>query len=368
MTSSKFIPLFSFVFTGIAFNEAFSFDDTHSNPGLRKSAFPKPVLKMHRPNTDQEEETKKNITEKEEKKEEKQEQKQEQKKNEKKEDKKEEKKEQKKDEKKEDKKDEKKEDKKEEKKEQKKDEKKDEKKEAQAVKANQQPQGIKPWTITIKPLSVNFSAVTFGMSKKSLRVNDSDIDPYRSSFGYLTSRSQRAAVGYDLELGLMLTSNIEIFTNLGFSYERPFEKVSFFLPGTPNAFSVDFKARRSFEVSLGGRYYWNLDNRWYPFVGLMGTGIIQEPIKSEAFRGGPPNYISLGNFTFLDRTTLWGGAIQGGADYHFTENVSLSFSMSLRYTPRTSRKSIVINGSQLSSRENRSLWSLPTIVSLKFLV
>jgi outer membrane protein W len=215
---------------------------------------------------------------------------------------------------------------------------------------------------------VNFSAVTFGMTKKNLRVNDFDVDPYRSSFGYLTSRSERAGVGYDLELGLMLTNNIEVFTNLGFSYERPFEKLILVRPPF-NPLYFDFKARRSFEVSLGGRYYWNLDNRWYPFVGIMGTGIIQEPIKSEAFsKPNRVNYISLRNFTLLDRTMLWGGAIQGGADYQFTQNVSLSFSVSLRYTPRTSRKSIVVNGFQLSSRENRSLWSLPAIVSLKFLI
>jgi outer membrane protein W len=224
----------------------------------------------------------------------------------------------------------------------------------------------KPWTITVKPLSVNFSAVTFGMTKKKLRVNQFDVDSHRSSFGYLANRSERAGVGYDLELGLMVTKNIEVFTILGFSYERPFEKVTMLSPSFNLSF--DFKVRRSFELSLGGRYYWDLQNRWSPFVGIMGTGIFQEPIKSEAFTGTAPNYKSIGNFTFIDRTTMWGGAIQGGADYQFTKKVLLSLSVSLRYTPRTSHKTIVVNGLTASSRENRSLWSLPVLVSLKFLI
>jgi hypothetical protein len=129
-------------------------------------------------------------------------------------------------------------------------------------------EGRKPGTITIKPLAVNFSSLTFGMRKKSQLINGYPIDPYRGSFACLSNRGESIGTAYDLELGIMATENIEAFTILGVSYERPFAKVSVVVqPGTTLAF--DFNPRRSFEASVGGRYYWNTQKPWFPFVGFM---------------------------------------------------------------------------------------------------
>lgn len=224
----------------------------------------------------------------------------------------------------------------------------------------------KPGTITIKPLAVNFSSLTFGMRKKSQLINGYPIDPYRSSFACLSNRGESIGTAYDLELGVMATTNIEAFTILGVSYERPFSKVSVVIqPGTTLAF--DFNPRRSFEASLGGRYYWNTQKPWFPFVGLMGTVRFQDSISATVFNStnNATVYSLLERLTLQKRKTLWGGTLQAGADYQFNDLVSLTLSVSLQYTPRASISYSSIGNRQIRCQDNRNLWNLPVVAALK---
>jgi hypothetical protein len=235
------------------------------------------------------------------------------------------------------------------------------------------PDDRKACSITIKPLIVNFTALTVGMSKKNQKINGIDINAYHSSFGFLMNRSERAGVGYDLELGIMTTRNIEIFTILGISRENPFEKVvvmypPFTPPFTFTNVAFDFKSRKNFEASLGSRYYWNTQKPWFPFIGIMGTATFQGPVKAQVFRiidPFQPTYSPIGPLTLQGRKVLWGGTIHLGADYQFNKYISLTLSAGLRYTPRPGITVSSIGGIPITFRDNQSIWNFPMLASLK---
>ena len=226
----------------------------------------------------------------------------------------------------------------------------------------------KPGTITLKPLTVNFGALTFGIKRKSQLINGFTIDPYKSSFACLSNRGDAIGTSYDLELGVMVTSNIEAFTILGVDYQRPFTKIT--ISNNPanrnDNFLYEFKDRRNYNFSLGGRYYWNTQKPWFPFVGLMGTATFQDSVRADVFRVLNATTPPLGPLTLQRRKTLWGGTFQAGADYQFTDLVSLTLVVALQYTPRVSMSSSSIGGKQITCRDNRNLWSLPLMATLKF--
>ncbi|MBX9805303.1 MAG: hypothetical protein K2Y18_06080 [Alphaproteobacteria bacterium] len=239
------------------------------------------------------------------------------------------------------------------------------------------PDDRKAGTITIKPLTVNLTALTFGMSSKHQKLNGFPIDAYRCPFGFMANRTERNGAGYDLELGVMATKEIELFTILSFSHETGTDKVNVMnapyfapLPGIiVTNMAYDFDSRNNYEISLGSRYYWNTQKPWFPFVGIFGTATFQGSVRAKVYNvipGGFLNeYAPLGRFTLQSRKTLWGGTFQFGADYQFNKWVSLTLCAGLRYTPRPGITLTTINNTPISFRDNQSIWSLPVLVALK---
>ena len=232
----------------------------------------------------------------------------------------------------------------------------------------------RPGMVTIKPLIVNFSGITVGMKHKSQLINGITIDPFQSAMGRFTNQAQATGRSYDLELGVMLSNNIEAFVIAGFEYQRGFNKLSVAnfiqVPFNPNNnFFYDFQSRTNYSFSLGGRYYWNTKKPWYPFVGLMGTVIRQAPIRAKAFLdvGFPiPVYAPIGSITLQDRKNLLGGTLQVGADYQFTDLISITFAAGVQYTQRTPLTYTSLNGQVITCRDNRNFWSFPFMAALKF--
>lgn len=198
-------------------------------------------------------------------------------------------------------------------------------------------------------------------------INGIATDPYRTSFGYLSNQGDGATVAYDFELGIMATSNIEVFTIIGVSYEHPFSDVLLPLSdGSRRTLAFNFKPRWNSQVSLGGRYYWNTEKPWFPFVGFMGTVRFQGNVKSDVLNATTPtNRSFIGPLTLQGRKTLWGGTLQAGADYQFTKWLSLSLSLGLQYTSRSNVTVTSIDGREIRTRSNRNVITVPVVASLK---
>jgi hypothetical protein len=249
----------------------------------------------------------------------------------------------------------------------------------------------------VKPLGVNVSGLTFGIAKKNQIINGYPKDFYKSSFGCFSNQAQAFGFAYDFELGVMVTSNIEAFIIAGLEYQRGMSKLVIsnnntavfggFLPlfGL-DQLAYDFKTRRNYSFSLGGRYYWNTQKPWFPFVGLMGTVIRQDAIRANVFSlglvGFNNTYPLIGPYQLQPRKYLVGGTLQAGADYQITDHMSASFVIGLQYTPRTRWQTTAIFNpldentpigpvptsgiKNISNRDNRNFWSVPIMVALKF--
>lgn len=232
----------------------------------------------------------------------------------------------------------------------------------------------KAGTITLKPLNVNLTALTFGMKRKDQQVNGIALNGYRGSFpGILSNRTDRASIGYDLELGVMATESIEAFTILGIARETGIKSVFVaappFVPFNLNDMIFDFKPRLSFQCSLGGRYYWNNQKPWFPFIGIMGTATFQGAVKTERYAIANPllgTLADMGPLTLQKRKILYGGTLQAGADYQFNAYTALTLSIGLRYTPRTRITYTFLPEQPVSFRDNPNLWSVPIMAALKF--
>jgi hypothetical protein len=236
----------------------------------------------------------------------------------------------------------------------------------------------KAGTITLKPLTVNFSGLTFGMSRKSQLINTFPKDPYRHSFATLSNQAQAIGSSYDLEIGVMITRNVEAFAIAGIDRQQGFINV-IVSANTLNQYdnlAYNFKNRTNYLISLGGRYYWNTQKPWFPFIGLMGTAIRQGDIKAIACDVGPngfvPTFPAIGPITLQRAKTLLGGTFQVGADYQYTDFVSITFVAGLQYTPRVGASFSSIFSPQqrrvenITCRDNRKLWSVPIMAALKF--
>jgi hypothetical protein len=231
----------------------------------------------------------------------------------------------------------------------------------------------KPGTITVKPLAMNFGALTFGMKHKSQIINGYPIDPYRSSFACLSNRGDSIGSSYDFELGAMVTKNIEVFTIVGIDHQNPNKDKSIISNNNPanqfDVFAYQFHSRRNSNISLGGRYYWDTQKPWFPFVGLIGTVIFQDSVRANIYNVINLNqgiYGLIGPLTLQEKKTLWGMTIQAGADYQFNDLVALTFAVGLQYTPRVPRTYPSIAGRQITCRDNRNLWTIPAMIALKF--
>ncbi|MBX9805306.1 MAG: hypothetical protein K2Y18_06095 [Alphaproteobacteria bacterium] len=248
------------------------------------------------------------------------------------------------------------------------------------------PDDRKAGTITIKPLSVYFGAMTVGLSQKRQKINGIKLEAYRSPFGYMLNTTDRAGIGYNFELGYMITKSFEAFTILGITHETGMRKINVMFPpfqGTfarsGNSLSIDFKPRNTFEVSLGGRYYWNTQKPWFPFVGLMGTLAFQEKVESTIYYKLSNQFDTrsyVGPLVLQKRKTLFGGALQVGADYQFTQHIALTCALGVKYlsrpsvtlssitspTPPPAGFNRIVN---MSFRDNQSQWSFPVLAALK---
>jgi hypothetical protein len=235
----------------------------------------------------------------------------------------------------------------------------------------------KPGTIAVKPLAINFANLTVGMARKSQLINGYPKDPYSRSFGMLSNQAGAIGTSYDIEFGIMLTSNIEAFTIIGINYQRPISLIEITnnnpmpLFGQFDNFAYSFKSRTNYNFSLGGRYYWNTKKPWFPFIGLMGTAIFQDSIRACVYAPFNPfnpadTWPYVGQLTLQRRKRLYGGTLQVGADYQFTDRIALTLMAGLQYTPRTHMTYTTINGRQISCRDNRNIWNMPIMAALKF--
>lgn len=223
-------------------------------------------------------------------------------------------------------------------------------------------------SITFKPLIVDFYDFTFGSKKHSSYINTRPVSIYRDAeFAPLGARADRNGVGYDIELGYMITQSLEAFALAGFTIEKPHKKVGVANIPAPLVNYFDFKKRYSYSAFLGGRYYWGLEGAWTPFVGGSLGVIWQEKTKAKLF-SGPANavaYTPIGKFEALKSKWFMSGDFQVGVDYEFTKTWHLTLMSGAQYHPRAKTKKSRISNRTVYYRDNWNRWSIPVSAAVK---
>jgi hypothetical protein len=232
-------------------------------------------------------------------------------------------------------------------------------------------------TFSVSPLTLNIASLTKDYRHKAAKINGFPKDPYKGTFGTGLNRGDRIGIGYDLELGYFVINNLELFTTLTYVYERgntqgvssPVLQIPAF--GLFQDITYDFKSRKDAAISLGGRYFINIqESHWKPFVSLRATVTSQGTTK--AFLTQAPAFtvvpdVPLGNVVLQKRKTLWGGMFQTGADYRINECIALTFGIGLLYTQRPKLHYVPAPGTvPIAYQDHYNKWTVPVQFSIRF--
>ena len=232
-------------------------------------------------------------------------------------------------------------------------------------------------SFTIKPINLNFYAYTFGHKRIMSKINDIEINTYRGYPGLAGNRTDKSGTGYDVEAGFMFTPAIEAFFLAGFTIDRPlYESTVKYAPFPFTNNNFRFKRRSTFNTSLGGRYYFDTESAWIPFVGLTVGAVFQGKTKAHVFDQNPgrvPINISIGHIEAQKSKTLIDGAFQAGVDYRLTDVWHLTMMTGLKYQPRAGKKISRVTDQQgrvrtITYQDNWNKWVVPFVVSLKIVL
>lgn len=238
--------------------------------------------------------------------------------------------------------------------------------------------------ISIQPLNVHFTGITFGRKHEDTKFvsstpyfyNRATKNMYRNQRGYGFNDIHSNGLGYDVQLGYFLKNNIEVFADLGFVNEKGLKQPTVIIE---NAFK--FKHRTSYKTNLGARYYFNTTTIFTPFLGIMVGNIWQPKTKGTVYGMNPFDVFTnsfpdkLGTFTAFRSANVFNGALLAGLDYRFDETFAVSFATGLYYYQRNKPKKLTVPASPLGSPANtykfsdhRNKFVVPLSISLKIIM
>lgn len=239
--------------------------------------------------------------------------------------------------------------------------------------------------ISIVPLTVSFTGMTFGRKHKDTkfviphapfpytRHNHFINSMYRNQRGFGLNDIHRNALAYDFQLGYFLRDNTEVFADLGVINEKAQQQPTGIML---NGFK--FKGRTSYKTNLGARYYIENETIFTPFVGFMAGNIWQPKTKADVY---PFNFFTqqigttkIGTFEIFKSKNLFNGALLAGLDYRFDQNFAVSFSTGVYYYKRNKGKTLIVPATprsfpvtyKISDHKNKIV--VPISISLKIIL
>lgn len=234
--------------------------------------------------------------------------------------------------------------------------------------------------ISIQPLTISFTGITFGRKHKDTKFVSSAPFPvhtfknsmYRNQRGFGLNDIHRNGLAYDFQLGYFIKSDIEVFADLGIINEKGQIQPTGFLQ---NGFQ--FKNRTSYRTNLGAKYYFDTKTIFTPFVGLMAGNIWQPKTKAKVYPYNPfaieVLMPKIGTFEIFKSANLFNGALLAGLDYRFNQTFAVSLSTGLYYYQRNKSKTLRLPpkpGSAPSYRihDNKNKFVVPVSISLKIIL
>lgn len=251
-----------------------------------------------------------------------------------------------------------------------------------------------PGTFSFKPLNVNIASFTLRKNLKDMRfatigtqANGNNVQVNHDgaafhaplSFGF--AECDRGGYGYGAEAGYVVGADTEIFARGGFNRETPSGQ---FVVGD---MSLRFKARTNYGFALGLRKYVDMKSVWKPFFGFAGGFVRQGDANATVFAHGRRSgagvefdNVSHGNYRIQRSITNYNLELAAGTDYEFTKNISMTFSVGMRYHTRSNRinsittpqvvvqipvANITVPSRTLTIKDNKQRWHFPVTVSLK---
>lgn len=205
-------------------------------------------------------------------------------------------------------------------------------------------------SITIKPLTIYFSAMTYGLNRPCARINNIPINTYRNRTGYAASHTARNGIGYDLEMGCHITPAIEVVGELGWAMERPFKEVIVKDPFIAAFnYGFDFYKRYSYHGFLGARYYWEFTKSCNVFASAVFGFDHQKRTRAKTTSGfalsDPITTVWSSKMTLQKSHTLAGaGRVTVGCDFLFNKTWALTVFAGLEYRPHKHPSSFLVSG------------------------
>jgi hypothetical protein len=228
----------------------------------------------------------------------------------------------------------------------------------------------KEGNISIVPLTLAFSGLTWGRKKEDTKFASSTFSPPTMSIDMLSPRkafglndTHRNGLGYDFQIGYFLRDTFEVFTDLGVITEKEFSEP---IGAMNNAFR--FKKRTSYRTNLGARYYFNVESVFYPFLGAMVGNERQPKTSADVYVYNRPGVgAKIGRFEIFKAQNLFNGALLVGTDYRFDETYAVSFSTGIYYYQRNKSKRLILPDETYKISDHKNKIIIPFNISLKII-
>lgn len=226
-------------------------------------------------------------------------------------------------------------------------------------------------SLTIKPLTLYFTSLPFGLNRPCSRINGLPVNTYRNRTGFASSHTARNGIGYDLEVGCHITPAIEVVAELGWGMERPFKEIIVRDPiVTTYDYGFNFYKRYSHHAFVGGRYYWEAKSNCLPFVsfvfGFTHQGKTIAKTTADMNLSIPitnpwsPKMVLQGS-----RTLVGAGRVTVGCDFQFNKTWALAAFIGVEYRPHAHPTSFLVLGSPVTFRDNWRPLAIPMGASIK---
>lgn len=223
-------------------------------------------------------------------------------------------------------------------------------------------------TFSIKPLNLHLASITGKFSKGDTLLNGRAADVHTTPT-YGLSHPWRNARSYAFEIGFYPFENIELFVKPSFGREMGLKRIVS-APSPALAQAYNFYGRNNHGVDVGLRKYFDLQNRWAPFVGASIGYDYQSATRVTAFSYNAfadATTARLGEFTLEGSKHYAVGELQTGVDYRFTDWLALTLKGGLHMTraPKTAQTTH-INGRAVVYRDHHRVLTFPISMGVKF--
>lgn len=235
---------------------------------------------------------------------------------------------------------------------------------------------FKQGTVTLQPLSAVLTPLSLGKGKKDTKfmwdaqfpVHTMEQNMYKNQRSLGFGDGYRNGIGYRAELGYFVRDRLELFTDLGFSYEKGLDQATII---GPQAFK--FKSRTTYNTGIGARYYFDTKSTITPYVGAVGGVEWQPRTKAAAYTYPFTDFTQflvvgpkIGDFTIFKSQQLFNGSLFAGFTYLFKENIALNLQAGLQYHQQNKRRMITIGGNNYTISDNKNKFIVPLNISVKF--